>query len=108
MKINLPPAVRFAIAGAIFVFYLLALVQWSWFDGLINFSIPIMIAIAALLGAIGGGFTYSVLPTKKTVQQSKEAYADKKFRRAVVGYWTWILIWAAFFPFWLLFYIPEM
>jgi hypothetical protein len=98
---KVPPYLRFLIVAGIFTFYLLALVQWGWFDGLLRSFWIAAFLIAALVGALCAGITYGVLPIKKTVELSKEAYAEKKFRKAVIGYWTWIGLWTFFFCIWM-------
>lgn len=105
---SIHPGIRFAITGAIFVLYLLALVQWAWFDGLLRSFFPAAFIIAFVAGALCAGITYGVLPIKKTVQQSKEAFADKKYRQAVIGYWTWIFIWGIFFCIWMFIRIYDL
>jgi hypothetical protein len=105
---QVPPVVRFLIVAAIFVFYLLALVQWAWFDGLIRSFFPAAFLIAFVVGTLCAGITYGVLPVKKTVEQSKVAYADKKTRQAVIGYWTWIFIWGIFFCLWMFVRIYDL
>jgi hypothetical protein len=105
---QVPPVVRFLIVAAIVAFYIVALVQWGWFDGLLKSFWIAAFLIAIVAGALCAGITYGVLPVKKTVQQSKDAFADKKFRSAVIGYWTWILIWAVFFCIWMFVRIYDL
>lgn len=105
---SIHPGIRFAIVVAITVFYILALVQWAWFDGLLRSFWIGAFLIAIAVGALCAGITYGVLPVKKTVQQSQEAFKEKRFRQAVVGYWTWIGIWALFFCIWMFVRIYDL
>lgn len=94
------PGLRFGIVVVICILFFFALVEWAWFDGLLRSFALGAYLIAIAVGALCAGITYGVLPVKKTIDQSKDAYADKKYRRAVVGYWTWIFIWALFMCIW--------
>lgn len=105
---SIHPGIRFAIAAAITALYIVALVQWAWFDGLLRSFWIGAFLIAIVTGALCAGITYGVLPVKKTVQQSKEAFEDKKYRSAVIGYWTWVLIWAVFFCIWMFVRIYDL
>lgn len=96
------------MVAAIFVLFILALVEWAWFDGLLRSFWIAAFLIAAVTGALSAGITYGVLPVKKTVELSKEAYKEKKFRQAVIGYWTWILIWAVFYCIWVFIRIWDL
>lgn len=105
---SIHPGLRFLIVAGIFVLFLLALVQWGWFDGLLKSFWIAAFLIAVAVGALCAGITYGVLPVKKTVQRSKEALADKKYRKAVIGYWTWIAIWSLFFCIWMFIRIYDL
>lgn len=94
---SIHPGIRFAIVVAITVLYILALIQWAWFDGLLRSFWIGAFLISIAIGALCAGILYAVLPSKKTVQQSKDAFAEKKYRSAVIGYWTWILLGAGLY-----------
>jgi hypothetical protein len=89
---SIHPGIRFAIVVGITIFYILALVQWAWFDGLLRSFWIGAFLISIAIGAACAGILYAVLPVKKTVQQSKDAFTEKKYRKAVIGYWTWIAL----------------
>lgn len=105
---NVHPGLRFGIVAAITALYIFALVQWAWFDGLLKTLWPAAFLIAIVLGALCAGITYGVLPVKKTITQSKEAFNEKKYRQAVIGYWSWILIWSVFYCVWMFVRIYDL
>lgn len=105
---NVPAWIRFAIAAGITALYIFALVEWAWFDQLLRSFWLAAFLIAIVLGALCAGITYGVLLNKKTITQSKDAFNEKKYRQAVIGYWTWILIWAVFYCVWMFVRIYDL
>jgi hypothetical protein len=94
---SIHPGIRFLIVVAITVLYILALIQWGWFDGLLRSFWIGAFLISIAIGALCAGIMYAVLPVKKTVEQSKDAFNEKKYRKAVIGYWTWIALGAGLY-----------
>lgn len=108
MQFKIHPAIRFAIGGAIFILYFLSLIHWQLFDGIIRWFAPLMYVIAAIIGALIAAICYALLPTKKTVDTTKDALKSPGKKDRVVGYWWWLLCGAILFVIWLPFYINEM
>lgn len=116
MKIKLPPAVRFLIAGAIFILYFVALKGQGWFDPMIKSFIPGAFLIAAICGILQQAILYAVLPTKKTIQASNKQLHETRSveanaptnRDKAIGYWTWLACGVVFYWIWLVLYIPDL
>lgn len=110
MKLNLNPWVRFAIAGAIFLFYILTMVAFNWYDGLIRAFAPAMYLLAAFYGIAGAAVTYGVLPTKKAIVETfnQWQHGTPSGRGKAVGYWKWLAVWVIIFVTWVPIYISEL
>lgn len=107
MQLKIHPAIRFIMGGAIFILYILSLVEWNLFDPIIKAFVPGVYIIGAILGALMAAIFYALLPTKKIVDITKSAIASGKKERAV-GYWKWLLCGAILFVIWLPLYINEI
>jgi hypothetical protein len=108
MKLNIPNILRFFCGALIFFFYIMGLVEWQWFDGLIRWFAPLVYLIAAVAGALMSAVLYALLPTKKVVKASGSAIKEGGKHNRAVGYYTWLLCGVLFFVIWLPFYINEM
>jgi hypothetical protein len=108
MQLKIHPVIRFIIGAGIFLLYMLCLIHWQLFDGIIRSFVPGVYLIAAVLGAAMCAIFYALLPTKKTIDITKKALQSGGKNDRVVGYWLWLLCGAIFFVIWLPFYINEM
>jgi hypothetical protein len=108
MKLNIPNILRFVFGALIFFFYIMGLVQWQWFDGLIHWFAPLVYLIATVAGALMAAALYALLPTKKVVKATPSAIKEGGKNNRAVGYYLWLLFGVILFVIWLPFYINEM
>lgn len=93
MRVNLPFWVRFLIVAAIITFFILALVQWTWFNGILSGAWFLIIPIILVFAWASAGITKGMLPTKKTVDQSKDAWNQNKHKKAIIDTGIWFGLW---------------
>lgn len=95
MRINLPFWLRFVIVAAIVTLFILALVQWLWFNGILTGPWYFIIPIILLFAWASAGITKGMLPTKETVDESQSVWKQGKHHKAIVGTLTWFGLWVA-------------
>ena len=105
---NIPPFVRFIIAGIMFLLFFFGMIEWLWLDPVIKLSKLLTYFLVAIWAALTGGVCYAVLPTKKTIQTTTTAIKRGGKIDRVVGYWLWLACFVLLFCGALALYIHEM
>jgi hypothetical protein len=107
MRVSLPFWGRFLAVGAIFFTWLICMIC-NVFDGMINNALFLFLIGSLVLAILCAGISKGMLPTKKVVKQSVDAWKEGKHHQAIIDFGVWICLWIALFGLCIIGYTAEM